>query len=124
MMQIHCITREYSIHLTLKNKFRNVAGVHFTLYSGRNQLYVDILLTCGQYLHDRIISLRGDVLAYIPSFTPPHIIEVPVQSESERSCICVSSFDLVSVSSRFRIRFWNCCDIVVFFVFNFICIIN
>ena len=47
---------------------------------------VGILLNCGKYLHDYIISLRRDVLAPITSFTPALFIEVPVPSqESEWS---------------------------------------
>ena len=32
---------------------------------------VCILLTCGKHLHDRIISLRGEVWAYSTGLTPP-----------------------------------------------------
>jgi hypothetical protein len=50
---------------------------------------VDILLTCGKHLHDRIISPRGDVWDHKISLTLPLFIEVPVPiQENERSCIC------------------------------------
>jgi len=41
-------------------------------------------------LHDRIISLKGEVWTYETSLTPLLFIEVPVPSqESEWWCICV-----------------------------------
>ena len=55
---------------------------------------VDILLTWGKHLHDRIVSLSGEVWVYKTSLIPPLFIEVPVPSE--RPCICalsVSNFD-------------------------------
>ena len=51
---------------------------------------VDIFITCGKHLHDRIISLKGKVWAHTISVTPSRFIEVSVPSwESERSCIYV-----------------------------------
>jgi hypothetical protein len=44
-------------------------------------------LACGKHLHDRIISLKGEVCANKTSLTPPLCIEVSVPSqECERSC--------------------------------------
>ena len=49
-----------------------------------------ILLTCRRHLHDRIISLLGEVWTHETSLTPPLFIDVSIPSqESERSCICV-----------------------------------
>jgi hypothetical protein len=43
-------------------------------------------LECGKHLHDRIISLKGEVCANKTSLTPPLCIEVSVPSqECERS---------------------------------------
>jgi hypothetical protein len=45
---------------------------------------VDIFITCGKHLHDRIISLKGKVWAHTISVTPSRFIEVSVPSwESE-----------------------------------------
>jgi hypothetical protein len=46
------------------------------------------LLKCGNHLHNRIISLRGEVCERKTSLIPPFLIEVPVPSqENERSYI-------------------------------------
>jgi len=51
---------------------------------------IGILLTCGEHLHDRIISLRGAVWVHNSSLTQELYTEVPVPSkDSESSCICV-----------------------------------
>ena len=66
----------------------------------------DSLLACGKHLHDRLISLSIEVWVHKTSLTPPLFIEVPVPiQESERSCICVRSIDLGSVSTIFLIDF-------------------
>lgn len=39
--------------------------------------------------------------------------------ESERSCMCVRGIDFADFSD-FSVRFWNCLDGVVSFVFHFI----
>jgi hypothetical protein len=50
---------------------------------------VDILLTCGKYLHDLIALVRGEVLAHITTLIPTYVIEVPVAiQEIQRPCIC------------------------------------
>jgi hypothetical protein len=38
-------------------------------------------LECGKHLHDRIISLKGEVCANKTSLTPPLCIEVSVPSQ-------------------------------------------
>ena len=49
---------------------------------------VDILLTFGKQLHDRIITLM--LRAHSTSLTPPHYIEVPIPSqENDESSIFV-----------------------------------
>ena len=65
---------------------------------------VDILLTCGKHLHDRIISLRGEiwtgeVWAHKTNLTPPHFIEVSVLQESQRSYICVLRLSVLVLST-------------------------
>jgi hypothetical protein len=58
------------------------------------------LLTCEKHLHDRIISLKGEVRSYKTSLTPRLFIEVPVPSqESKRSCICVLVVSSLSLST-------------------------
>ena len=78
---------------------------------------VDILLTCGKHLHDRIISLRGDVWDHKISLTPPLFIEVPVPiQEHERSCICVLGVSIFPLSMILIFDFLNWSDSVIFFV--------
>ena len=68
-------------------------------------------------MHDRLISLSIEVWVHKTSLTPPLFIEVPVPiQESERSCICVRSIDLGSVSTIFLIDFGT----IPTFVFHFI----
>jgi hypothetical protein len=55
-----------------------------------SRLYVKlgILIKCGNHLHNRIISLRGEVFERKTSLTPSFLIDVPVPSqENERSYI-------------------------------------
>jgi len=50
----------------------------------------DIFLTCGKYLYDSVISLRGQVWIYKTNLLPSHFIEEHVPSKRcERSCISV-----------------------------------
>jgi hypothetical protein len=94
-----------------------------------------ILLTCRRHLHDRIISLLGEVWTHETSLTPPLFIDVSIPSqESERSCICVlgvssqeserSCICVLGVLnfplSTISIVFLKCSDDVVFLVFHFI----
>jgi len=72
---------------------------------------VDILLTFGKQLHDRIITLRFG--AHSTSLTPPHYIEVPVPShENDESSICV--LEVFTFLYEFSIGYWNCSDSVIF----------
>jgi hypothetical protein len=89
------------------------------------------VLTCGKYLHDRIISeniwvhrirLALPLIFFIevpaPSqerktcLIPPFFIEVPVSSqESELSCMCLLDLSVLSLCTiylHFCIVFWNC----------------
>ena len=64
---------------------------------------VDIYLTNGKHLHDRIISVRGEVWAHKTILASPLFIEVHVPSqESVRSFLCVLWY-------RFSLfhRFWH-----------------
>jgi hypothetical protein len=56
------------------------------------QLYtrVDILVTRGRHLYDRIIPLKDDIWAHKTRLTPPLLINVRVaRRKGERSCIRV-----------------------------------
>ena len=76
---------------------------------------VDILLTCGKHLHDRIISPRGDVWDHKISLTLPLFIEVPVPiQENERSCICVLGVSIFPLSMILIFDFLNWSDSVIF----------
>jgi hypothetical protein len=76
---------------------------------------VDILLTSGKHLHDRIISLRGEIWAHHSSLTLPLFIEVSVSSQDNgRHVLEVSNLPL---STIFYIYFGIVGD---FFVFHFI----
>ena len=72
--------------LTLKNW-------EFFIWTQITQLQyasVENLLTCRKHLHNRIISLRGEVWAHKASLKPPLYIGLPVPcQEGERLCICV-----------------------------------
>ena len=69
---------------------------------------VGILLTCGKHLHDRIMSVTGEIGLHKASLTPSPFIEVPVQiHDIERSCL----LDF-SCFQKFSIGFWNCSDSV------------
>jgi len=61
-------------------------------------------------------------LKYSSHLTPPLFSEVPAPNmEGEQSCICVLGVSILPMSLYdFSIRFWNCYDSVVFFVFHFI----
>jgi hypothetical protein len=66
-------------------KFEIISFFIIMLFS---RLYVrlGILLKCGNHLHNRIISLRGEACERKTSLAPPFLIEVPVPSqENERS---------------------------------------
>ena len=81
-----CVTKmEYIMYIMFKIILFFLITLFFRIY-----VSVNIFLTCGKYLHDRIISLRREILAHKTSLPPPPFIEVLVLShESERSCICV-----------------------------------
>ena len=72
------------------------------------QLYVrvGILLTSGKYLHDHIISLRGEIRANKTCLTLPLFIEVSEPSqEVEQSCICVLKVTMLLLSTIFLLDF-------------------
>ena len=74
---------------------------------------VNILLSCENHLHDRIISLR---VAHKTSLTPPLFIEVAVPNlEKDRSFI-----SLLPLSTTFFNLFCNCSETVWYF-FNLFC---
>jgi hypothetical protein len=51
------------------------------------QQFVLIPLIRGKHLHDRIISLRGEVWAHKTSLTPPLFIEVSVLRHVMHLCV-------------------------------------
>jgi len=64
------------------------------------------------YLHDRIISIIGNIWAYKTSTFTSVFIAVPVLSlESEQSSMCAKGIDFASVSTilqlHFTITFYN-----------------
>jgi len=72
----------------------NISCIMFKISVLYNTLQHDspcyVLLTCGKHVHDRIISLRGQVWVDKTILSLQLFIEVPVPSHgSERSCICV-----------------------------------
>jgi len=76
---------------------------------------IGILLICGNNLHNRIISPRGEAWAHTTRLTLTLFIEVPVSSQySKRSCICVFGVSNLSLSAvlifHFGIvpRVWYC----------------
>ena len=59
-----------------------------------------------QQLHNRIISLKGEVLIHITSLIQPRFIEVPVKSGKWAVMYtCVGAIDFVSVSMVIRLDF-------------------
>ena len=77
---------------------------------------IDILLTREKQLHDRTISLRGEVWDHKTILTSPLYIEVPVpRQESQRSYIFIRGMTVSILSlNDFDVWFWNCSDIVGF----------
>jgi hypothetical protein len=71
---------KYDNFCTTKIKYIMYKSVELSVITTLvTQLYVriGILLTYVKYLHDRIISLRGEVLVYKTILTPPLCIEDP-----------------------------------------------
>ena len=92
----------------------NKASQHSTLY--HHVLFWKIKGWRFTHMHDRIISLRGDVWAYETSLTPSLFIEVSVPSPvSEWSYICVLGVWILPLLYDFSILFWNCTYSVIFY---------
>ena len=71
------------------------------------------------FIHDRVISLRGELWAHKTSLTPPLFIEVSVPSqESERSCIFVLFVSILPLSTMFLFDF-GVAPTVFFFLFYY-----
>ena len=78
-----------------------------------------ILLTRGKHLHDRIISLRGKVLAHRTSLTPPLVNEVSVPLMGcERLFICVLGVSIWPLSRRFIYHFGTVLTVWYFMFFS------
>jgi hypothetical protein len=70
--------------------------------------YIVKLLTCGEDLHDRMISLRMEVWTLKTGWTHPLFIEVPLQNqESERTFICVLRVSIQISFGSFLLDFGN-----------------
>jgi len=75
---------------------------------------------CACMAAGRLMSLRGEVWAHKTSFTPP-LYYLSACTKTEKWSVmylCVRVIDFDSFYD-FDIRFWNCSDSVVFFVFHF-----
>ena len=55
----------------------NIIALSITTLFTQLYVRVDILLTCGKHLHDRITSVRVDVLVHKASLTMTLFTEVP-----------------------------------------------
>jgi len=77
--------------------FRKGLDFHaFSEYKYYLYARVGILLTRGKHLHDRIISLKGEVWAHKTSLAPL-FIEVPSPNKkSERLCVCILEITILS----------------------------
>ena len=82
---------------------------------------VGILLAIGKHFHDSTISLRWEFWSHKTSLTQIFfywsVYNKP--GEWEVMYLCVRGFNFASFYN-FSIRFWNCSDSVVFFVYHFI----
>ena len=77
-----------------------------------------ILITCGNHLHNCIISLKREVWACKTSLTLPLFIKVPVPSqESEGSCICVLGVSILPLSTILIFNFRIVPTVWYFFYF-------
>jgi len=97
------MTTFYFIFLLFFGPFQqNLNKIKMEVHEYSNKTPDYILLTRGKHLHDRIISLRGEVWVYKTSLTPSLFIKVsePIQ-ERKRWCIYV-----LKVSIYLFLRFW------------------
>ena len=70
------------------------------------------------FIDAALIIIQFEVWAHKTCLPPPMFIEVHVLShESEWLCICVLGVSILPLSTICFIGFWDCSDIVVFFVF-------
>jgi hypothetical protein len=74
---------------------------------------IGFIFCLWNHVHDHIISLIGEIV--------PPFCWMPVPSKgSGKSCICVLVVYILALSVIFSIKFGNCSDSVVSFVFHFI----
>jgi len=82
---------------------------------------VGILVIRRKHLHDRIISLRGEVWVHQISLTPPLFIEVPIsRQECRPSCICVLGLFIWPLSMVLIFEFGIVLTVWYFLVSHFI----
>ena len=92
-------------------------GWHFIITMlARLYVKVGILLTCGKYLHDPIISLRGDGWTHKTSLSPPFFIEMFVPSKEIEQYLSVRRID-IACFCHFVMDFGT---VVFYFFFHFI----
>ena len=70
-------------------------------------MWVDILLTCGKHLHERIISLREEVWVHKTSLTLPLFIEVSVPSQESEWLLLFLVFNWILELVFFVLYFIN-----------------
>jgi hypothetical protein len=94
-------------------------GWHFIITMlARLYVKVGILLTCGKYLHDPIISLRGDGWTHKTSLSPPFLIEVFVPSKEIEQYLCVRRIDFACFC-HFVMDFGTVPTVWYFFFFHY-----
>jgi len=87
-------------------------------HPGIYNLKVCILLSFRKHIHDRILSLREEDWAHRPSATPPHSIELPVQSQ-KWSIMCVMSIDFASIPGIALLYFGTVPTVLYILIFHF-----
>jgi hypothetical protein len=81
--------------------FKIIAFFIITLFSG---LYVRHFTLMLKHLHDRLISLWGEVCVHKTTLTPRLCTELPVPSqESEQSCMCVLGVLILHIATILRV---------------------
>ena len=93
------------------NKCIKIRAIFITTRFTRLNARVGILLTCRKHLHDRIISLRGEIWTN-KTFNPATLYWSVCTKPGKWAFmyLCVSGID-------FYVWFWNCSYNVVFFFF-------
>lgn len=67
--------------------------------------FLNYIFTCGKYLHNRIISLKGEEWVHKTSFTLPLFYSKIQKRERVVMYMCARGTDFLFVSSIFRLDF-------------------